>query len=108
MRSLVSRHAEWRKQPASTKQRAFVEKRLGFNREIDRQKAERGTSDGKKKDTSALSGLTKGEAGTILTRLSHGAKARWTSEAKRQNKLWEKEESIRERKDRETVKVGKL
>lgn len=107
MRSLLSRHAEWRKAPASTKQRAFVEKRLGFNR--------KGQSRDGKEDTllpsskeQALTSLTKGEASMILTRLSHGAKARWSSEIKRQNKMWEKEESVRQRKERETVKVGKL
>lgn len=103
MRSMVSRHAEWRQKPASTKQRAFVEKRLGFNRGGDKQKGG-GDEDG----ASSIRGLTKGEAGTILTRLTHGAKARWTSEAKRQNKMFEKEEAIRQRREKETVKVGKL
>lgn len=105
MRSLLSRHAEWRKAPASTKQRALVEKRLGFNRKMKQGEDEQSSSSTKDQ---ALTSLTKGEASMILTRLSHGAKARWSSEVKRQNKVWEKEESVRERKERETVKVGKL
>ncbi|UZJ56303.1 hypothetical protein CBS101457_005623 [Exobasidium rhododendri] len=97
MRSLMSRHAEWRKAPASTKQRAFVEKRLGFTRKGNEDESKDG-----------LTTLTKGEASMILTRLKHGSKGRWQSEAKRQNKVWEAEEKIRERKERETVKVGRL
>lgn len=100
MRALLSRHAEWRKGPASSKQRAFVEKRLGFSRKGE--KEEEGDS------KNALTSLTKGEASMILSRLKHGSKGRWQNEAKRQNKLIEGQEKIRQRKEREVVKVGKL
>jgi ATP-dependent helicase IRC3 len=105
MRALLSRHADWRKAPASAKQRAFVEKRLGFNRS-----KRGGIGQGKEEQESkeALTSLTKGEASMILTRLKHGSKGRWQNEAKRQNKMWEAEEKVRQRKERETVKVGKL
>lgn len=102
MRALLSRHAEWRQAPASAKQRAFVEKRLGF----DRKREQEGQDADNSKE--ALIGLTKGEASMILTRLTHGAKGRWQMEAKRQNKIWEKEEQVRQRRQRETVQVGKL
>lgn len=94
MRSLLSRHAQWRQTPASSRQRAFVEKRLGLRADSS--------------ELSRIANMTKGEASIILTRMTHGAKARWQREAKRQNKLIEKEQKIEQRRRKETVAVGKL
>lgn len=118
MSNLLSRYAPWRMKPASEKQRAFVEKRLGLTGsrsdsvELDVSKVD---SLGKKikgslkiKSESALPNLTKGQASTVLTRLQHGAKARWEKEAKLQNRRILKEEKETERRAREIVKVGHL
>lgn len=94
--SLVARHAAWRSRPASEKQRAFVSKRLGLK------------SEGADEDGDKLKGLTKGEAGTILTRLQHGAKSRWQKEERARKKVVDQEEKIVKRRERETVKVGPL
>lgn len=109
MRSLMSRFASWRAAPASTRQRAFVEKRLGLHGNAA---GSRSKGDG---DTSAaaaaaprLGGMTKGEASIILTRLTHGAKSRWQHEARRQNRALERAEHTAQRRQRESVAVGKL
>lgn len=126
MSNLLSRYAPWRMKPASEKQRSFVEKRLGLigsrpSTSIDAQievsssgeqeskskaKSRRKGSDGIV--GSALPNLTKGQASTVLTRLQHGAKARWEKEAKFQNRRLLKEEKETKRKEKEMVKVGDL
>lgn len=123
MSNLLSRFAPWRMKPASEKQRAFVEKRLGLigSRQttsmeaVDECSAEGAASLEKKtkgstrnKGESALPNLTKGQASTVLTRLQHGAKSRWEKEAKIQNRILLKEEKEAKRRDREVVKVGDL
>jgi ATP-dependent helicase IRC3 len=56
----------------------------------------------------SASELTKGQASVILTRLLHGAKAKWQQRVKRSNKVWRANEREKQRRDRETVRVGPL
>lgn len=108
--SLLARNAPWRSRPASERQRAFVAKRLGFGK---LPAALATDEDGvptkvQPKLTDSLPNLTKGEAATVLTRLQHGAKARWEKQAKAHNREVKAKRKEQERKDKETVKVGPL
>ena len=96
------RSANWRKAPATPGQKDFIKKRW-------------------KKALSALDGegeavaqqrridaLTKGEAANIITRLRHGAQARYEKKAKDLAKALATAEKERRRRAREDVKVGAL
>lgn len=99
--ALLNRRAAWRGKRATDSQRKLVEKRLGLSKftsqDPDQPANPRSTSD-----------LTKGQASVILTRLLHGAKAKWKDRVKKANKLWRHAEKEKARREREMVKVGPL
>ncbi|EPQ29959.1 uncharacterized protein PFL1_02631 [Pseudozyma flocculosa PF-1] len=110
--STLSRYAKWRSTRASDSQRKLVEKRLGLTKALASQVAatssDPSTSSSVTSVVSATASLTKGQASVILTRLMHGAKARWQQRAKHSNKLWKQAEKERARVQSETVQVGPL
>ncbi|KAF7347873.1 DEAD-box family helicase [Mycena venus] len=94
------RSARWRKAPASEQQKNLVTKRWGkrrFDSDADAEsKAEK------------IATLTKGEAADIITRLKHGAQARYERKVKVAIKTAEKSEKEARRRAREDVRVGPL
>ncbi|KAJ7125631.1 P-loop containing nucleoside triphosphate hydrolase protein [Mycena crocata] len=94
------RSARWRTAPASEGQKVFVAKRWGkrkfYSDSEDESKAER------------IEALTKGEAANIITRLKHGAQARYEKKVKVAKRTAEKSEKESLRRSREDVKVGPL
>lgn len=107
MRAIMSRFAPWRSALASSRQQAFVEKRLGLQ-PGESSVSRDGMDDQLQAKTNRLQGMTKGEASIILTRLHHGAKRRWQREIKRHNKQTQRQTIIEQRRQRETVQVGRL
>ncbi|CEH13958.1 p-loop containing nucleoside triphosphate hydrolase protein [Ceraceosorus bombacis] len=116
---LLARSSPWRSKPSSEKQRAFVEKRLGLDKtraalasvqdaEEDSRRSEWKIKNRSPRPGDALPALTKGQASIILTKLQHGAKARWEKQAKKHNKAVREKRKEDERKARETVQVGPL
>lgn len=104
--AMLNRRAKWRATKATDSQRRLVEKRLGLSKPS--QEAE-GHKDGRRtRAMRSASELTKGQASVILTRLLHGAKAKWQQRVKRSNKVWRANEREKQRRDRETVRVGPL
>lgn len=104
--AMLNRRAKWRATKATDSQRRLVEKRLGLSKPS--QEAE-GDKDGRRtRAMRSASELTKGQASVILTRLLHGAKAKWQQRVKRSNKVWRANEREKQRRDRETVRVGPL
>jgi len=93
----ILRTARWRREPASATQKAFVlkrwEKRLAA--ETDSQKQN-------------LARLTKGEAANMITRLKHGAQARYEKRAKAQLKVATALKKEQLRRAKEYVAVGPL
>ncbi|KAJ6604602.1 P-loop containing nucleoside triphosphate hydrolase protein [Mycena vulgaris] len=94
------RSARWRRAPATEQQKKLIEKRWGKRKlesdsEVD-SKAER------------IAALTKGEAANILTRLKHGAQARYEKKVKVATKTAQKSEKEFLRRAREDVQVGPL
>ncbi|KIS66081.1 double-stranded DNA-dependent ATPase [Mycosarcoma maydis] len=106
--AMLNRRAHWRSTKATDSQRRLVEKRLGLSKSIPTADSDVLGTNPKKTALTSLSQLTKGQASTILTRLLHGAKARWKDKAKQANKLWRHSEREKARVQRETVKVGPL
>ncbi|KAI0082294.1 P-loop containing nucleoside triphosphate hydrolase protein [Panus rudis PR-1116 ss-1] len=100
------RTAKWRKLPASESQKNFISKRWG-KREVFHDSL---NPEGKHKQTMAekIASLTKGEAANIITRLKHGAQARYEKKSKEKRKLEQAMEKERVRRARETVSVGPL
>ncbi|KAH8835713.1 P-loop containing nucleoside triphosphate hydrolase protein [Flagelloscypha sp. PMI_526] len=92
-----SRHRNGASDPATDGQRKFISSRwFKKGKEID------------ENDLTKVAALTKGQAGTIITRLRHGAAARHASaqrRATREAKIVQKE---RDRQNRTHVKVGSL
>ncbi|THH11226.1 hypothetical protein EW145_g819 [Phellinidium pouzarii] len=90
------RTANWRKQAASECQKGLISKRLesskkqNLNSSID------------------LRNLTKGQAANIITRLKHGAQARYAKKVKTVQKEARRVDKERRRKAREHVAVGPL
>ncbi|PWN40929.1 P-loop containing nucleoside triphosphate hydrolase protein [Ceraceosorus guamensis] len=116
---LLARTSPWRSRPSSEKQRAFVEKRLGLDKtraalasvqdaEEDSRRSEWNIKNRSPRPGDALPALTKGQASIILTKLQHGAKARWEKQAKKHNKAVREKRKEAERRARETVQVGPL
>ncbi|KAN0060153.1 putative ATP-dependent helicase IRC3 [Thecaphora frezii] len=110
--AMLHRYAKWRGTRATDSQRKLVEKRLGLSKIIA---AQAGGGDGGGADAGSSSSrllatevMTKGQASVILTRLMHGAKARWQQRAKDSNRIWRREEKERARREREMVQVGPL
>ncbi|KAJ7634254.1 P-loop containing nucleoside triphosphate hydrolase protein [Mycena polygramma] len=94
------RSARWRQAPASDTQKQLVAKRWGkrtFDSDSDAEsKAEK------------IRTLTKGEAANIITRLKHGAQARYEKKVKVAAKTAQKSEKELLRRAREDVRVGPL
>ncbi|KAK7064266.1 DEAD-box family helicase [Favolaschia claudopus] len=94
------RSAKWRSASASEQQKQFVSKRWGKRRfESD--------ADAESK-AQKIANLTKGEAANIITRLKHGAQARYEKQLKIQTKAAEKSDKEARRRAREDVRVGPL
>lgn len=86
----LERRAPWRRSAASEQQIEIITKRLGGS------KFEFLVKD--------LDGLTKGRAANLLTRLNHGLKARLNRQLTEETRM----RRIASRKDRSTIKVGRL
>ncbi len=67
---------------------------------------ERRSGRGKEKSSHKSKHPHQRQASIILTRLLHGAKGKWREKVKQSNKVWRREEKEKQRKERETVKVG--
>ncbi|KAJ7103579.1 P-loop containing nucleoside triphosphate hydrolase protein [Mycena belliarum] len=94
------RSARWRQAPASPQQKLFVEKRWG-KRKLE--------NDPDAEDKAArLDRLTKGEAANIISRLKHGAQARYEKKVKTATRMALKSEKEGLRRAREDVRVGSL
>jgi ATP-dependent helicase IRC3 len=104
--SMMSRHAKWRQARASDRQRQLVEKRLGLSR--TRASPDEGADAAHARPVPPTEHLTKGQASVILTRLLHGARARWQHSAKASNRIWRRNQRELARTQRETVRVGPL
>ncbi|KAF8632559.1 hypothetical protein AX15_001769 [Amanita polypyramis BW_CC] len=102
MSGRLSRSANWRKKPASESQRQLIGKRWrirpglydGFSSEEERMQK--------------IRDLTKGQAANILTRLKHGAQARFEKRLKENTRVLHTMQKERDRVAREVVKVGPL
>ncbi|KAJ6575059.1 P-loop containing nucleoside triphosphate hydrolase protein [Mycena capillaripes] len=94
------RSARWRMAPASETQKNFVAKRWG-KRKFD------SDSDAESR-AEKIATLTKGEAANIITRLKHGAQARYEKKVKVATKTAQKSEKEVIRRAREDVRVGPL
>ncbi|KAH7925214.1 P-loop containing nucleoside triphosphate hydrolase protein [Leucogyrophana mollusca] len=90
------RTAKWRRAPATPSQKAFIAKRRG-KRALDPDA-----------DAHQIENMTKGEAANIISRLKHGAQARYEKKMKGERKTAEASAKERLRKARETVQVGPL
>ncbi|KAI0735086.1 P-loop containing nucleoside triphosphate hydrolase protein [Earliella scabrosa] len=99
------RMAKWRWEPASESQKQFILKRWKARKVL-------ATADGESKSLLAtdegLKTMKKGEAANIITRLKHGAQARYEKRKKEQAKLVLAVEKEKSRRAREHVKVGRL
>ncbi|KAJ7706233.1 P-loop containing nucleoside triphosphate hydrolase protein [Mycena rosella] len=93
------RSAKWRMAPATEGQKKFVAQRWG-KRKLDDPEG----------DTTAakIATLTKGEAANIISRLKHGAQARYEKKVKIATRTAQKEEKEFLRRAREDVRVGPL
>ncbi|KAF8640629.1 hypothetical protein AX17_000289 [Amanita inopinata Kibby_2008] len=96
------RSAGWRKQPASDGQKQLIAKRWG-----NRSSMYRGIGWEEEK-MQKIQNLTKGQAANILTRLKHGAQARFEKKQKENIKMLNVVEKEKMRRAREDVKVGPL
>lgn len=94
------RSARWRRAPASEQQKSFVSKRWG-KRKFDSGSDAEGKAE-------KIASLTKGEAANIITRLRHGAQARYEKIVRVEMKTAEKSEKEARRRAREDVRVGPL
>jgi len=95
------RSAKWRREPATVSQKNWISKRWGM----------RPTSIGMGDNhdfSERIELLTKGKAANIITRLKHGAMARYTSQLKARNQVEAAEVKERKRQAREHVQVGPL
>ncbi|KAK7468850.1 putative ATP-dependent helicase IRC3 [Stygiomarasmius scandens] len=86
------RSARWRRSPATPQQIKFVAKR--WSKRMD--------------NPDQLDNLTKGEAANIITRLKHGAQARYQKKAKTASAAAKIAAKEMLRRSRETVQVGPL
>ncbi|KAJ7244750.1 P-loop containing nucleoside triphosphate hydrolase protein [Mycena haematopus] len=94
------RSARWRKTPASEQQKNFVSKRWGKRKFDSDTEAE--------SKAEKIATLTKGEAANIISRLKHGAQARYEKKVKGEIQTAEKSEKEARRRAREDVSVGPL
>ncbi|EJU05733.1 P-loop containing nucleoside triphosphate hydrolase protein [Dacryopinax primogenitus] len=113
MLALSYRSAAWRRQPATPQQLDFLRKRLEDSRKKLTKLAE--TSDSIARIVSHeenLSTLTKGQAGSIMTRLRHGSQSNWErkaiSKAKLVTKRIKRKEKEAHRLAKQVVRVGPL
>ncbi|KAH7916425.1 P-loop containing nucleoside triphosphate hydrolase protein [Hygrophoropsis aurantiaca] len=90
------RTAKWRRAPASPNQKAFILKRRA-KRTIDPEG-----------DAQQIDKMTKGEAANIISRLKHGAQARYEKKMKQSQKTAKVLAKEISRKAREKVQVGSL
>ncbi|KAI0048367.1 P-loop containing nucleoside triphosphate hydrolase protein [Auriscalpium vulgare] len=97
------RTAKWRMQPASSSQKAFVAKRWGM-----RPQYVAGADRPEMVFSERVSSLTKGEAANIITRLKHGALARYAKKLKDSRKAGQAAAQESRRRAREHVRVGPL
>jgi len=98
------RTAGWRRRPATNDQKEFLRKRL----ESKQNPLVTHTDGDVKKTHPNIDNLTKGDAANIITRLRHGAQARYSTRigaARKKALVLEKE---RQRRAREEVQVGNL
>ncbi|KIL70887.1 hypothetical protein M378DRAFT_183448 [Amanita muscaria Koide BX008] len=102
MAARLLRSATWRKQPASDGQKQLIEKRWG-----KRINSANGFPSEEAR-TQMIHNLTKGQAGNILTRLKHGAQARFEKKVKENTRILNDLQKEQNRRARETVKVGPL
>ncbi|KAI0695173.1 P-loop containing nucleoside triphosphate hydrolase protein [Cytidiella melzeri] len=93
----ILRTAQWRRQPATANQKAFVLKRWEKRLAMDSSSAQHD-----------VSRLTKGEAANIITRIRHGAQARYEKKAKEEKKATAALLKEQLRAAREHVTVGPL
>ncbi|CCL99024.1 uncharacterized protein FIBRA_01033 [Fibroporia radiculosa] len=99
------RSAHWRREPATESQKKWIEKR---------RTGRRSTSTSEKLHTQGrdasgkINTLTKGEAANIITRLKHGAQARYKRKIKEELKKAENLAKEMRRRVREEVQVGPL
>ncbi|KAJ7492668.1 P-loop containing nucleoside triphosphate hydrolase protein [Mycena latifolia] len=94
------RSARWRMAPASDQQKKFVEKRWGKRKLEADPEAE--------SKAARLATLTKGEAANMISRLKHGAQARYEKKVKTAARTAQKSEKEVLRRAREDVRVGSL
>jgi len=100
------RSAKWRRQPATDNQKAFLRKRLTKRwSPIDPNGA---SSSSGKSEAERIDTMTKGEAANIITRLKHGAQARYEKKAKELRKVTLSAQKEKDRKAKEDVSVGPL
>jgi len=120
--ALCRRRAEWRLKEASKPQKDLVRKRLGYVK-MGSSPAQRVKAAGAGADSASsnsersrepvtpekdpLATLTKGQASDILTRLTHGAKARWVSAAKAHNRELKSAERTQRKAEAEAEKEEK-
>ncbi|EGO03145.1 hypothetical protein SERLA73DRAFT_101266 [Serpula lacrymans var. lacrymans S7.3] len=99
------RSAQWRRAPASDSQKLFIQKRWTKKSRIANDDlATTLDSDSVKR----IDGLTKGEAANIITRLKHGAQARYEKRAKAGERMAKAQDKELKRKAREVTQVGPL
>ncbi|KAI0068249.1 P-loop containing nucleoside triphosphate hydrolase protein [Artomyces pyxidatus] len=97
------RTAKWRKQPATPAQKAFVAKRWGL-----RPQYISGADSAEKVFPEKIDFLTKGEAANVITRLKHGAQARFAKKVKANLKVEKSVAKEKLRQAKEHVRVGPL
>ncbi|KAF8525166.1 P-loop containing nucleoside triphosphate hydrolase protein [Hysterangium stoloniferum] len=93
------RTAKWRKLPPTDGQRKFIMKRWGGDKDND--------DDGTPNEL-PIKTMTRGEAANILTRLKHGAQARYKKKMKDALKKASAMEEVMARRARQVVRVGPL
>ncbi|RPD82473.1 P-loop containing nucleoside triphosphate hydrolase protein [Lentinus tigrinus ALCF2SS1-7] len=99
------RTAKWRWEPASESQKQFIIKRWKARKVIA---AADGEGRSRPATEEGLKDLRKGEAANIITRLKHGAQARYEKIKKERLRTVLAVEKEKARKAREVVKVGPL
>ncbi|VDB99642.1 unnamed protein product [Peniophora sp. CBMAI 1063] len=93
------RSARWRREPATSTQKAWISKRWGVKPLPEESNEE---------FPARIKNLTKGEANNIISRLKNGALTRYATKIKEQNKVLAIELKERKRLAREHVRVGPL
>ncbi|KAK0554004.1 putative ATP-dependent helicase IRC3 [Tilletia horrida] len=108
--ALCRRRAGWRANQATAPQRELIRKRLGYHKLVAASGSGGGGGSGNEPaeasaDPDPLAHLTKGQAATILTRVTHGAKTRWQAAARAHNRRVKEQERLQKRTEVESEKA---